>query len=119
MPSPRTLQRLGLAALGVGSVISTFFRRAQIRAWAGIVLLLLTALAWNFAGSGRGSPSSELPFIFLAPIAMAYSFRANDVVSNRVVALAFLTGSIAIALLLLLRMTCMLYRKFQAFMVVF
>jgi hypothetical protein len=116
MTSLRALQVFGLAALAVGIVIAFFAHRAPMRGWIAIVLLLVASGAWALIESGEDSRPSSLPmfltFLFVAPIAVVYSLRANRHAPDRVTALAAFAGSFLVAAFLLLMVPGMVYSLF-------
>ena len=113
MTSLRTLQVLGLAAVSVGVALSFVSRRAPLRGWVGVVLLLVAALAWAFIDSGESSRPSSLPmflvFLLLTPIAVVYSFRARRSAPDRVAAMAAFVGSFVVAAFLLFMVAGIVY----------
>ena len=113
MTSLRTLQVFGLIALAAGIVLSVVSHRAPSRGWVGILLLLLAGSAWALIETSDNSRPSNLPmflsFLFLAPIATVYSFRARRVAPDRMTATAAFAGSFVIGAALLFMVAGMVY----------
>ncbi len=113
MTSLRTLQVLGLGAVGAGAALSVITRRAPMRGWVGVVLLLVATLAWALIESGESSRPSSLPmflaFLLLAPVAVVYSFRARRAAPDRLAATAAFVGSFIVAAFLLFMVAGIVY----------
>jgi len=92
MDYSQTITVFGLAASRRRRAVALFSRRAPMRGWVGVVLLLVASLAWALIESGESSRPSSLPmfltFLSVAPVAVVYSFRARRVAPDRVLALA-------------------------------
>ena len=116
MTSLRTLQVLGLASVAIGIALSTVARRAPMRGWVGVILLLVAALTWAFIDAGESSRPSSMPmflaFLLVAPVAIVYSFRARRAAPDRVVATAAFVGSFVVAAFLLFMVAGILYSLF-------
>jgi len=105
MTSLRTLQVLGLVAVGFGIMLSVVSRRVPMRGWVGVVLLLVAAVTWACIDSENTSRPTSLPmylsFLLLSPVAVVYSFRARRVAPDHVAAVAAFMGSFVVAVFLL------------------
>ena len=86
------------AAAVVGICCAAFAHKIPSRGWIGVVLLLIAALAFILieAGTGLSSIPMSMLFLFTAPIATVYSFRAKKRAPDHLVALAAFTGSFII-----------------------
>jgi hypothetical protein len=116
MTSLRALQVFGLAALAAGVLVALFVHRAPKRGWVGVVLLLVASGAWALIESGESSRPSSLPmfiaFLFVAPVAVVYSFRARKAAPDRVVALAAFIGAFIVSAFLLFMIAGIVYSLF-------
>jgi len=92
MNSLRALQGCGLAAMGAGVVVACFTHKAPQRGWIALLLLLVASGAWALIEAGESSQPSNLPmfvtFLFIAPVAIAYAFRARKSAPDGAIALA-------------------------------
>jgi hypothetical membrane protein len=97
MDSLRTFQSCGLSALAAGVAISFFTRRAPVRGWIGVLMLLIASVALVLIDPKEDSRPSHLSmlvtFLLVAPVAVVYSFRAPKAAPDRTVALAAFAGS--------------------------
>jgi hypothetical membrane protein len=87
-----------------------------MRGWIGVVLLLIASGALALIESGESSQPSNLPmfvtFLFIAPIAIVYSFRARRVAPDRVASLAAFAGSFVVSAFLLFTVAGIVYSLF-------
>jgi hypothetical protein len=117
MVSPRAFPIFGLVALAVGIIVAVFLRRVPKRGWVGIALVLVSAVAWAFIESGESSRPSSLPmflmFLFIAPVAVVYAFRARRAAPDRVAALAAFVGSFIVGAFLLFMLAGIVYSLFM------
>src|ERR1035438_7760133 len=118
MESLRAAQIFGLASLAVGIVLAMFSRRLPKRGWIGVILLLVASLAWMLIDRDSSSPqASSLPmftaFLFIAPIAVVYSFRARRAAPDRTVAMAAFVGSFLVAAFLLFMLAGLVFFFFS------
>ena len=113
MSAIREMHVFGLVALGAGFLVASFSRRAPMRGWVGVALLLVASLAWAFIDSGEDPEISSLPmfltFLFTSPISIVYSFRARRVAPDRLTALAAFAGSFVVSTFLLFMVAGILY----------
>jgi len=92
----------------VGIVAGIFIRKIPMRGWVAVLLLILSALCWTFSEPNDSAVNERtwlLPcFMFIAPVAIIYSFRARKSAPDRLFARAafFASFLIAIALLFML-----------------
>jgi hypothetical membrane protein len=116
MTSLRAMQMFGLASLAIGIVCASFTHRLPKHGWLGVTLLLVSALAWALIDRDGGSLTSSLPmftaFLFIAPIAVVYSFRVRRAAPDRTVALAAFVGSFLVAAFLLFMLAGLVYSFF-------
>ena len=113
MVSPRAFPFLGVAALVVGVVATAFVRRLPMRGWIGVALVLLSATAWALIEAGSSSSITMfMLFLFSAPVAVVYSFRARRLAPDRVPALAAFVGSFIIGAFLLFMLSGIVYSFF-------
>lgn len=86
------------AATIVGICTVPFARKVPSYGWVAITLLLLSALAFILIESGAGLSSLPMSmlFLFIAPTAVVYSFRARRHAPDRLTALAAFVGGFII-----------------------
>src|ERR1035438_2043510 len=117
MTSLRAMQMFGLASLAIGIVCARLTYRLPKRGWLGVTFLVVSALAWALIDRDGGSPTSSLPmftaFLFVAPIAVVYSFRARRAAPDRTVALAAFVGSFLVAAFLLFMLAGLVFFFFS------
>ena len=103
MPSLRAFQVCGFVALAVGLIVSIISSRAPKRGWVGIVLLLVSALAWTLIETGESSTNLSMiaAFMLISPVAIVYSFRSRRLAPDRAVAKAAFAGSFLVLAFLL------------------
>jgi len=82
-------------------VVSFFTQRAPRRGWVGVLLLLIASVALMLVDPKEDWRPSRLSmfltFLFVAPVAGVYSFRARRLAPDRVIALAAFAGSFIVA----------------------
>ena len=93
-----TFTILSSAATVVGICTAPFARRVPSRGWVAVTLLLLSALAFILieAGAGLSSLPMSMLFLFIAPVAVVYSFRSRRHAPDRLPALAAFVGAFII-----------------------
>jgi hypothetical protein len=110
------LQIAGLAALSAGIVVAFLMGRVPKRGWVGVMLLLVASGAWSLIDSAESSRPSSLSmfvtFLFVAPVAIVYSFLARRSAPDRIVALAAFIGACVVLAFLLFMMAGLIYSLF-------
>jgi hypothetical protein len=106
-----TVLSLGLFLLGV--IASIFIRGVPMRGWIALSLLILSGLFWALS-----EPSDSLArerlwtlpcFMFFAPVAVIYSFRARKSAPDQLLARSAFVGAILIGVALIFMLCGMAY----------
>jgi hypothetical protein len=96
-----------------GIIVGVFVRKVPMRGWIAISLLILSALFWTLGEPNDNSTHERVwllhCFIFTAPIAVIYSFRAHILAPDRLLARAAFFASFVIALAFLFMLCGIIY----------
>jgi phosphatidylserine synthase len=88
-----------------GILVGVFFRGVPLRGWIALILLFLSALTFVFSEPSDSSKDDRLwplvSFMFFAPLAVIYSFRARKTAPDRMLARSAFVASFLIASFLL------------------
>ncbi len=119
MDSFQTVMVCSLATLVAGVVVACFTHRAPKRGWVGVILLLVAAGAVTLSEPGDSAHPSNLPmflvFLFVAPVAVVYAFRARKTAPDRRIALAAFAGACFISVFLLWMTVALVFAMFEFF----
>lgn len=99
-----------------GTVAGTLVRRVPLRGWMAALLLILSALFWAVSEPSESAADTRtwtLPcFMFTAPIAVIYSFRARKLAPDRLLTRAVFFGSFVLGAALLFMLCGLVYALF-------